>query len=153
MTPTTSQRQLLLREEGGKEARGETATQRTGTAYEAWWSGRAGSAWRSPMFIKRLLRRRGGCAGKAVGLIQGDLHGCPGMPIHAFGRARWVVWDGGVCEGVARRGEVSRRRITSRDVGGWEGLNAKPSVRTFVLVIVALTAANPLQGLAGRVQR
>ena len=27
--------------------------------------------------------------------------------------------------------------------GGWEGPNAKPSVRTFVLVIVAMTAANP----------
>ena len=35
----------------------------------------------------------------------------------------------------------------------WEGPNAKPSVRTFVLVIVALTAANPFGGLAGRVQR
>jgi hypothetical protein len=35
-------------------------------------------------------------------------------------------------------------------VGGWEGPNAKPSVRTFVLVIVALTAANPFGGLAGR---
>jgi len=34
--------------------------------------------------------------------------------------------------------------------GGWEGLNAKPSVRTFVLVIVALTAANPFGGLSGR---
>jgi hypothetical protein len=36
---------------------------------------------------------------------------------------------------------------------GWEGPNAKPSARTFVLVIVALTAANPFGGLAGRVQR
>jgi hypothetical protein len=34
--------------------------------------------------------------------------------------------------------------------GGWEGPNAKPSVRMFVLVIVALTAANPFGGLAGR---
>jgi len=34
--------------------------------------------------------------------------------------------------------------------GGWEGPNAKPSVRTFVLVIVALTAANPSGGLSGR---
>jgi hypothetical protein len=37
--------------------------------------------------------------------------------------------------------------------GGWEGPNAKPSVRAFVLVIVALTAANPFGGLAGEVQR
>jgi hypothetical protein len=50
------------------------------------------------------------------------------------------------------RGEVSRGRSTSRDrVGGWEGLNAKPSVRTFVLVIVAMTVANPARGLAGEV--
>jgi hypothetical protein len=34
--------------------------------------------------------------------------------------------------------------------GGWEGPNAKPSARTFVLVIVAMTAANPKWGLAGR---
>jgi len=37
--------------------------------------------------------------------------------------------------------------------GGWEGPNAKPSARTFVLVIVALTAANPSGGLAGKVRR
>jgi hypothetical protein len=36
--------------------------------------------------------------------------------------------------------------------GGWEGPNVMPSVRTFVLVVVALTAANPpLGGLAGGV--
>ena len=53
---------------------------------------------------------------------------------------------------MARRGEVSRGRITSRDrVVGWEGLNAKPSVKTFVLVVVALTAANPFGGLPGGV--
>ena len=34
---------------------------------------------------------------------------------------------------------------------GWEGLNAKPSAKTFVLVVVALTAANPFGGLAGRI--
>ena len=38
-------------------------------------------------------------------------------------------------------------------VDGWEGPNAKPSVRTFVLVIVALTAANPFGGLGGKVRR
>ena len=32
-------------------------------------------------------------------------------------------------------------------VGGWEGLNVKPSERTSGLVIVALTAANPVRGL------
>ena len=37
--------------------------------------------------------------------------------------------------------------------GGWEGPNAKPSVRTFVLVVAASTVANPARGLVGRVQR
>ncbi len=35
--------------------------------------------------------------------------------------------------------------------GRREGPNAKPSVRTFVLVVVALTAANSDGGLVGRV--
>jgi hypothetical protein len=74
------------------------------------------------------------------------------MPVHAW-RVRRVGRDGGVREGAARRGEVSRRRSTSGDHHRWEGLNAKPSARTFGLVIVALTAANPSGGLAGRVQR
>jgi hypothetical protein len=38
-------------------------------------------------------------------------------------------------------------------VVGWEGPNAKLSVKTFVLVIVALTAANPFGGLVGSVRR
>jgi hypothetical protein len=121
-----------------------------GCAYEAWRSGRAGSAWRSPMSIKGPLRRRDGCAMKAAGLTWGDLHGCSRCPVRLV---RGVVRDGGAREGAARRGEVSRRRSTSGDRDRWEGLNAKPSVRTFVLVIVALTAANPFGGLAGRVQR
>jgi hypothetical protein len=32
-----------------------------------------------------------------------------------------------------------------------KGPNAKPSAKTFVLVVVALTAANPFGGLVGRV--
>jgi hypothetical protein len=66
---------------------------------------------------------------------------------------RGVVRDGGAREGVARCGEVSRGRITSGDRYRWEGPNAKPSVRTFVLVVVASIAANPFGGLAGRVRR
>jgi len=62
--------------------------------------------------------------------------------------------DGGVREDAVRCGEVSRGRSTSRDrVGGWEGPNAKPSAKTFVLVIVALTAANPARGLVRKVRR
>ena len=74
------------------------------------------------------------------------------MPIHARGRVRWVVRDGQGREALARRGEVSRGRSTGGDHHRREGLNAKPSVRTFVLVIVALTAANPVRGLVGRGQ-
>jgi hypothetical protein len=87
---------------------------------------------------------------KVAGLTWGDLHGCPRCPVL---RARGVVRDGGGRKASARRGEVSRRRSTSGDRDRWEGLNAKPSVRTPVLVIVALTAANPVRGLVGRVQR
>ena len=87
---------------------------------------------------------------KVAGLTWGDLRGCPRCPVLWV---RGVVRDGGAREGAARRGEVSRRRSTSGIDGRWEGLNAKPSARTFVLVIVALTAANPVRGLAGRVQR
>jgi len=76
--------------------------------------------------------------------------GVPDAPSYGF--AGWcgtaVLVRASLC-----RGEVSRRRSTSGIDGRWEGLNAKPSARTFVLVIVALTAANPLGGLAGRVQR
>jgi hypothetical protein len=72
------------------------------------------------------------------------------MPVHAW-RDRRVARDGRGREVLARRGEVSRGRITSGIVGRWEGPNAKPSVRTLVLAAVALTAANPFGGLGGRV--
>jgi hypothetical protein len=62
-----------------------------------------------------------------------------------------VVWDGGVREGVAHRGEVSRGHTTGGDHRRRKGPNAKPSDRTFVLAGVASTAANPSGGLAGRV--
>ncbi len=57
--------------------------------------------------------------------------------------------------GSAGRAEAADhvRHLPRPDTGGivdrWEGPNAKPSVRTFVLVIVALTAANPVWGLGG----
>ena len=159
MAPTTSQWQLRRREAGWEGSRRRNRDPRNtwpiaasvamGCAYEARRSGRASIAWQSPMSIKGPLCRRGGCAGKAVGLIRGGLRGCSRCLVL---RVRGVVRDGGVREGVARRGEVSRGRTTSRDrAGGWEGPNAKPSVRTFVLVVVALTAANPFRGLAGSV--
>jgi hypothetical protein len=58
----------------------------------------------------------------------------------AFVRASLAVEKS--AEVVLPAGSQSRR----------EGPNAKPSVRTFVLVIVALTAANPLGGLGGKVR-
>jgi len=61
------------------------------------------------------------------------------------------VVDGGAREGVARGGGVSRGRITGGIADRREGPNAKPSVRTFVLVIVALIAVNPFGGLVGMV--
>lgn len=67
------------------------------------------------------------------------------MPRHVW-RVRGVVRDGEVREDVVRCGEVSRGHSTGGIVGRREGLNAKPSVRTFVLVVVALIAANPLLG-------
>ena len=88
---------------------------------------------------------------KVAGLTRGGLHGCLRCPVRLD---RGVERDGGARKGVVRRGEVSRGRITSRDrVGGWEGPNAKPSAKTPVLAIVALTAANPSWGLIGKVRR
>jgi hypothetical protein len=101
------------------------------------------------MSIKGPFRKRGGCAMKVAGLIRGGLRGCPRCPVLLV---RGVVRDGDAREGVARCGEVSRGRITSGDRYRWEGPNAKPSVRTFVLVVVASIAANPFGGLAGRVR-
>jgi hypothetical protein len=71
-------------------------------------------------------------------------------------RPPWVFigWDGTV---VAVRSllaveKVSRGRSTGGDRDRREGPNAKPSVRTFVVVAVAMIAANPLfGGLVGRV--
>ena len=52
---------------------------------------------------------------------------------------------------AAAHGRHLPRPDTSGDRHRWEGLNAKPSVRTLVLVAVALTAANPFGGLVGMV--
>ena len=162
MTPTTSQGQLRRREAGWEGSRRRSrdprntwrtriACGRVGCAYKAGRSGRAGSAWRSPMSIKGPSRRRGGCAEKAVGLIRGGLHGssrCPSAPCGAL-----VGWCG--TASAVRRWlavEKSAEAVLPAGIvdGGWEGPNAKPSAKTFVLVIVALTAANPFGGLSGR---
>ena len=128
-----------------------TTAQQTTRTYTASSDVRAHSAWRSPMSIKGPSRRRGGCAGKAVGLIRGDLHGGPRCPSASFGA--FVGWCGtAMLARASLAAEKSAEAVLPAGIvdGGWEGPNAKPSARTFVLVIVAMTAANPARGLAGR---
>jgi hypothetical protein len=74
------------------------------------------------------------------------------MPIRVVGA--FVGWCG--TARVVRRWlavEKSAEAVLPAGVvdDGWEGLNAKPSVKTSVLVIVALTVANPFRGLAWEV--
>jgi hypothetical protein len=151
MIPTQAEGNCVAVRRGGKEAGGITRGPRDTNRI------RGGAVWASQhdvaklMVIKRPSRKCGGRAGKAVVLIRGDLRGGPGMLVHRDG-VRRVARDGGGRKVAARRAEVSRGRSTSRGrVGGWEGPNAKPSVRTFGLVAVAVTAANPFGGLTGRV--
>ena len=159
MAPTTSRRQLRRCEAGwegswrrSRDPRNTWCSEAVRAslccAYKAGRSGRASKTWRSPMSIKGPSRRRGGCAMKVAGLTWGDLYGCPRCPVRVV---RGVVRDGGAREGAARRGEVSRGHTTGGDQYRRKGPNAKPSDRTFVLVGVALIAANPSGGLAGRV--
>jgi hypothetical protein len=150
MIPTQAEGNCVVVRRGGKEAggviRGLRDTNRIRGA--AVWASQHAMA--KLLVIKRLLCKCGRRAEKAVVLIRGDLHWCPGMPVHQFG-VRRVARDGAGREVGARGGEVSRGRSTGGIVGRREGPNAKPSVRTFVLVAVALTAANSFGGLVGRV--
>ena len=117
-----------------------------GCAYKAGRSGRVCSHEAKPDAIKGPFRKRGGCAMKVVGLTLGDLHGCPRCPVRLV---RGVVRDGGVREGVARCGEVSRGQSTGGVGGRREGPNVKLRRRTLVLVGWTLNAANPKWGLDG----
>jgi hypothetical protein len=87
--------------------------------------------------VKGSFRKFGGSVEKVAWLIPGGLCGRRGMPVPRCGVVRRVGCDDGGREAVVHTGEVGRGRITSGIVGRWEGPNAKPSVRTFVLVIVA----------------
>jgi hypothetical protein len=104
------------------------------------------------MSIKRPSRRRGGRARKAVRLIRGDLHGCPGCPSTPAGVLGGWWWTA-VSARTPLAVEKSAEAVLPAGIvdGGWEGPNAKPSARTFRLVIVASTVANPFGGLAGKV--
>jgi hypothetical protein len=158
MAPTTSRGQLLSREAGwGGSRRRNRDPRNTWRAGPGDGSGVLrvqGGAVRAslhheakPGAIKGPVRKRGGCAVKVVGLTRGDLCGCPRCPVLLV---RGVVRDGDVREDVARRGEVSRGRITGGIDVRWEGPNAKPRRRTPVLAGWTMIAANPARGLAGR---
>jgi hypothetical protein len=158
MAPTTSQGQLRSREAGWGGSRRRNRDPRNTWRIDA-GDGLGGlrvegGAVRAslhheakPDAIKGPFRKRGGCARKVVGLTRGDLCGCPRCPVL---RVRGVVRDGDVREDVARRGEVSRGRITGGIGERREGPNAKPRRRTPVLAGWMLIAANPARGLAGR---
>lgn len=122
-------------------------TRGTRIASEAGRSGRASKLWRSPSSSRDRNVNAAGVWRRWRGLSREVSTGVFDAPSVLV---RGVV-DGGGREAVARRGEVSRGRSTGGIVGRREGPNAKPSVRTFVLVVVALTAANPFGGLVGRV--
>jgi hypothetical protein len=152
MAPTTSRGQLRRREAGWEGSRRRSRDPRDTNRMRGGAARASQHAVAKPDVIKGPSRKCGGCAVKVAGLIPGDLSGCRRMPVQCASVVRRVGCDGGGREVAARRGEVSRGRSTSRGrAGGWEGPNAKPSVRTFVLVAVAMTAANPDRGLAGRV--
>lgn len=172
MTLTTSQEQLRRREAGweGSWRRNRDPRNTWRIAARRGWDGLrvgGGAVWASqlgmakPAVIKRPSRGRGGCARKVAGLTWGGLRGCSRCPVRTargvvrclVRSARGVGRDSGAREGVVRCGEVSRGRTTSGIVDRWEGPNAKPSARTFVLAVVAVIAAIPCGGLAGRVQR
>ena len=161
MAPTTSRWQLLSREAGWggsrRRNRDPRNTWRVGLGDESGVLRVEGGPVRAslhheakPDAIKGLVRKRGGCAMKVVGLTRGGLRGGPRCPARLV---RGVVRDGGVREGVARRGEVSRGRITGGIADRREGPNAKPRCRTLVLVGWTLIAANPARGLDGKVRR
>jgi hypothetical protein len=151
VAPTPSRRQLRRREAGWEGSRWRNRDPRNTNRMRGVSVRASQQRMVKPDATKGPLRRCGGCAVKVAGLIRGDLRGCLGMPGRAW-RDRRVGGDGGGREVAARRGEVSRGRSTDRDrAGGREGPNAKPSVRRFVLVAVAVTAANPARGLVGKV--
>jgi hypothetical protein len=151
MAPTTSQGQLRRREAGWEGSRRRSRDPRDRNRIEGGAARASQHAMAKPDVIKGPSRKCGGCAVKVAGLIPGDLLGCRWMPDPRCGADRWVGCDGGGREAAARRGEVSRGRSIGGDRDRREGSNAKPSAKTFVLVAVAVTAANPLGGLAGRV--
>ena len=152
MTPTTSRGQLRRREAGWEGSRRRSRDSRDTNRIGGGAVRASQHAMAKPDAIKGPSRKCGGCAVKVAGLIPGDLLGCRGMPVRCASAVRRVGSDGGGREAAARWGEVSRGRSTGGDRDRREGPNAKPSVRTSVLVAVAVIAANPLfGGLVGSV--
>ena len=151
MAETTSRWQLRRREAGWEGSRRQSRDPRDTNRIRGGAVRASQHAMVKPDVIKGPSRKCGGCAVKVAGLIPGALRGCREMPDRRLRADRRVGCDGGGREAGARRGEVSRGRSTGGIEVRREGPNAKPSVRTFVLVAVALTAANPFGGLVGRV--
>jgi hypothetical protein len=113
------------------------------------WAGEHDGA--KPGVIKGPSRKCGGCARRVAGLIPGGLCGCRWMLDRRLGADRRVgatVVAGRLLLAVEKSAEVV---VPAGLIVRWEGPNAKPSVRTFVLVVVALTVASPCcGGLGGR---
>ena len=151
MTPTTSQWQLRRREAGWGGSRRRNRDPRDTNRVEAGRSGRAGLARRSPLSSRGRHVDAAGVRGRLLVLSVEVSTGVLGMPDRRVCVDRRVGWDGGVCEGAARRGEVSRGRTTGGIDGRREGPNVKQRRRTPVLAGWALNAANPVRGLGGRV--
>jgi hypothetical protein len=153
MTPTTSRGQLRRREAGWEGSRRRNRDPRDTNRIRGGAARASQHDMAKPDVIKGPSRKCGGCARKVAGLIPGALHGCREMPDWRLSADRRVGCDGAGREAGAHRGEVSRGRSTGAIEVRREGPNAKPSARTFVLVAVALTAANPFGGLVRRVRR
>lgn len=149
MIPTQAEGNCVVVRRGGEEAGGEPVARGIRIASEAGRSGRASTVWRSPWSSRGRKVNAAGVRGR-LSFLSGEVCvgvlGCPSTV-----GVRRVARDGGGREVVARRAEVSRGRITGGVGVCREGPNAKPSVRTFVLVGVAVTAANPVRGLVGGV--
>jgi hypothetical protein len=152
MTPTTSQGQLRRREAGWEGSRRRNRDPRDTNRIGGGAVRASQQRVAKPDVIKGPSRKCGGCARKVAGLIPGGLYGRCEMPDRRFGADRRVGATVAAGRPFARRGEISRGRSTGGIEVRREGPNAKPSVRTFVLVVVALTAANPLGGLVGRIR-
>ena len=159
--PTTSREQLRRREAawGGSWRRTRDPRDTNRVQGEAVRASRHRTA--KPEATKGPQRKRGGDARTVAGLIRGGLGGCPEMPVQGHTFDGWIEMpvrvapdrrvgrDGDGREGAARRRAISSGHSTGGDRQRREGPNAWRRPRTPEPVVVAMTAANPVRGLAG----